>query len=308
MERSEWLEARRKCITGTDISAIVGMNPYRTPMDVFMDKMGMSPETPDNDAMFWGRTLEEVVANKYASDSGVKLIKGELVVKDKWLAGTPDFLIDGQKKGLEIKTTGAHMASKFGESGSDEIPAHFMCQVAWYQMLCGFDDWDLSVLIGGNDYRCFSIRRSPRLENQLLRRAEEFRERYILTKTAPSLDGTKSSDEYLKAMFPKHTRDSMKPANVDLDLIAGQLHEARLKAKELDDQITLFEQTIKNEIGDSPGIIGTNWEATWKSTKTTKKTDWCGLAESLKPSREEIERYSKTVEGSRRFLFKVKEQ
>jgi putative phage-type endonuclease len=309
MDRKEWLEKRRQTITGTDIAAIAGMNPWRGPMDVYCDKLGLTEDTPDNPAMFWGRTLEDVVAQKYADDTGVKLIKGEFVVKDSWLGGTPDFLIDGQRKGLEIKTTGHHMASRFGESGSDQIPDHMACQVAWYQMLLGYDDWDLAVLIGGNDYRCFHLRRSPRLENRLLEIATKFREQHILTQTPPAIDGSRGANEYIKAVWKKENPEvPVVTASREIDELAVKLIAARQNAAILESEITTIENQIKAAIGEAPGIEGAGWRVSWKASKDSPKTSWKDVAAALNAPKDVIEKYTTVSPGARRFLLTVNKQ
>jgi predicted phage-related endonuclease len=40
MPREEWLVLRRKGIGGSDVSAILGINPWKTAMDVWLEKTG----------------------------------------------------------------------------------------------------------------------------------------------------------------------------------------------------------------------------------------------------------------------------
>ena len=39
-ERAEWLKARRGGIGGSDVAACLGLNPWRTPVQVWEDKTG----------------------------------------------------------------------------------------------------------------------------------------------------------------------------------------------------------------------------------------------------------------------------
>ena len=65
MARAEWLGERRKGIGGSDAPVIAGVNPYRSLMDLWLDKTGEYSEDIDNEAMYWGRTLEDVVAREF---------------------------------------------------------------------------------------------------------------------------------------------------------------------------------------------------------------------------------------------------
>ena len=46
MDRTEWLAERRKGVTSTDIAAIAGQSPWATALDVYLDKLGLSPSGP----------------------------------------------------------------------------------------------------------------------------------------------------------------------------------------------------------------------------------------------------------------------
>ena len=65
MSREEWLEWRRGGIGGSDAATIVGLNPYRSRLELYADKLGMMPEKEDSEAMRIGRDLEEYVASRW---------------------------------------------------------------------------------------------------------------------------------------------------------------------------------------------------------------------------------------------------
>lgn len=59
-ERSEWLDIRKKCIGGSEIGAILGLNKYMTAWDVW-DRKVNGTEQPETQAMKSGRYLEEAI-------------------------------------------------------------------------------------------------------------------------------------------------------------------------------------------------------------------------------------------------------
>jgi len=65
MSREEWLESRRNGIGGSDASAILGVNPYSSPLKVYMDKIGKGVEEEENEAMRQGTDLEQYVADRF---------------------------------------------------------------------------------------------------------------------------------------------------------------------------------------------------------------------------------------------------
>jgi len=46
---------------------IMGVNPWRSPMDLWLEKTGEFSDDIDNEAMYWGRTLEDVVAREFVN-------------------------------------------------------------------------------------------------------------------------------------------------------------------------------------------------------------------------------------------------
>ncbi|MDP3766551.1 MAG: YqaJ viral recombinase family protein, partial [Dehalococcoidia bacterium] len=63
MDDAAWLAARRAGIGGTDAAAILGLSPFRTPLDVYLDKTGAAQdERTETQPMRWGKALEPVIA------------------------------------------------------------------------------------------------------------------------------------------------------------------------------------------------------------------------------------------------------
>ena len=50
MNRQEWLKARRAGIGGSDVSAIAGLNKWKSPVAVYLDKVGEAPEDEAGEA------------------------------------------------------------------------------------------------------------------------------------------------------------------------------------------------------------------------------------------------------------------
>lgn len=121
MDRETWLAERKKGIACSDIAAILGVSPWQSKMDVWAHKMGITPELPDNIVFKTGRELEPLVAREYAEMEKVELIEGELIRHPSApLLGTPDRLIRGMSRGLEIKTVqSSYSAGKWGEPGAE---------------------------------------------------------------------------------------------------------------------------------------------------------------------------------------------
>lgn len=299
MDRNEWLQARRSCITGTDISAIVGLNKWRSAMDVFMDKLGLAPEIVENEAMHWGKALEPLIAERWSRENGVPIKQGEFIKRGIY-GGTPDYI--ATTKLLEIKTVGARSARFWGEPGTDAIPEQYLCQTQWYLNLTDMEKADVPVLIAGQEYRVYHVTRNDKLIEILTNAAEIFWNTYIVPETPPPLDASEGANTYLKSFFPTN-RGNIIRATPDIQDTARDLNRIRTQMEELEKQKLELENRIKFAIGTNDGIEDSTFKATWKASKDSAKTDWEKLAKSLNVNHQLIHDFTVTKPGSRRFLF-----
>jgi len=297
-DRAAWLEQRRKCITGTDIAAIVGLSRYSSPMSVFMDKVGLSEPFADNEPMRWGRTLEPVIAERYATDNGVELRKGEFISCGIF-GGTPDYL--APERLVEIKTAGYFAGRHWGEPGTDQVPEAYLCQVQWYLNLVDQEMADIAVLIGGQDYRTYTVVRNKTLIELLTASAETFWENHVVLQVPPAIDATDGSEAYLKAFFPR-SRGNMLDATENTIALIHNLRRVKETAAKIDAEKRFLENQIKELIGDNDGIVGSDFKATWRSTKDAEKVAWETVAKRLNASPELIKECTVIQPGSRRFL------
>ena len=190
--RIDWLKARQSGIGGSEIAAIVGLNQYTTPMQVWESKVNPVIDDETSEPAYWGITLEDVVAKEYAKRTGRKVqrvtsqmrhpdfdfaignidravINPKISGNVRWKNGkiTTDRL-------LECKTANGFMAKQWGESGSDYVPDAYLIQCQWYMAVTGASICDLAVLIGGQDFRIYTILRDDELINDLLLQGAAF--------------------------------------------------------------------------------------------------------------------------------------
>lgn len=87
MSREEWLMHRKQGIGASEAAAAVGLNPYLSPLELWMIKTGrdadMPKDKPDDDRspLFWGNVLEPVVAECYSRRTGNKVRKVNAVLQ-----------------------------------------------------------------------------------------------------------------------------------------------------------------------------------------------------------------------------------
>lgn len=171
---AEWLNQRKTGIGGSDAAAILGLSQYRTPFQVYQEKVGLIESTPDNENMLWGRVLEPVIRQQYADRTGrVVRIPEQMLRHDKhpfMIANVDGVTDDGRL--LEIKT--ARTSKEWGEPGSDQIPQAYLIQVQHYLAVTALPVADVSVLIGGSDYRQYEIPADDELQEMIIEGEAKF--------------------------------------------------------------------------------------------------------------------------------------
>lgn len=317
----EQQKVRATGLGSSDIGAVAGLNPWTSPLDVWLVKRGFATvaETP---AMRLGTRMEPVVADLYSEEH---LPDGEMLAlpSQVWegsVHGTlrhpahafalasPDRAVirgalaqpDRVTRLVEIKTASIRQAHHWGTE-HDAVPDWYRAQIEWQMEVCGVDVADLAVLLGGAELRVYRIHRDPELAARLLEIGREFW-RHVETGTEPPIDGTESWRRYLEDRFPRH-RTPLKLASREATGWARQLAEARATIEAAEAAKAEAENHLRAAIGDAEGVEGEGWRATWK-TPASGSVDWKGLAESLGATPEQRTQFTRPA--SRRFLFTTK--
>ncbi len=164
-----WHEARRQGIGGSDAPAILGVSPWRTPYDVWAEKIGADTgAVRETDAMRWGLTLEPVVRAEYARVTGRAVQVVDEILhhpQHEWLIANIDGRVDDGRV-LEIKT--ARSTDGWGEPGTDQIPLYYLPQAHHYLIVTGAPVCDVAVLIGGSDFRVYSVEADADLHTKII--------------------------------------------------------------------------------------------------------------------------------------------
>ena len=284
MTEKEWLAARQSCITATDIAAVLGLSPWSTAFQVWLDKTGQSVAVEDNKAMEWGRRLEPVIAAAYAEKTGTTVRKAEFL--SRIIDGVPcgctqDYVSEDGQINIEIKTSS--MRDGWGEEGTDQVPAYYLTQVQWQMGVSGMDMTHLAALITANDFRIYQIPFDEEAFIVMVRRAAEFW-KLVVSQTAPDIDGSVACSEYLTKRFKGESKALMPAPTAEMTESARKYAELR--------QIIEQAETVQKEMGNRlmaglgefsgvkiPGI----GKLTVVRGGESKRTSWQKLAVSLVP-------------------------
>jgi putative phage-type endonuclease len=297
----EQLAERALGITATDIGAIVGVNPWRGPMDVWLDKREERPNS-HNDSVrsVWGQKLEPIIRDDYEERHGVRVeVPGTLShAAHGWHKATPDGIVyrrgyAAPDRGLEIKVHGREVMLsgrlEYGAPGTDEVPAHELVQCAWNMHVRDLDRWDLVAFIDGAPIE-YAIERDDELIGMLVDAADRFYTDHILTGEPPAPDGGEAWEGYLKRRWTGANKPELIAVDNDqaVQLLLHDLRNARAKLAEFEELKDSYTQQLKRIIGDAAGL---SWSVpgrkkpdavTWKRNRSSKVTDWIAVMSDMR--------------------------
>ena len=275
------LQLRRSGIGATDASAVLGLNPWRTPLQVWAEKRGEAPPVEQTDAMLWGTILEPVVAARYGEVTGRVLWAPEQVIhhpRHDMLLCSPDRFVMGEQRGLECKTANAFAAHEWGPAGTDEVPQHYLIQCLHCMLVTGYAAWDLAVLIGGSDFRIYHIRRDEALLGALCSKLVAWWQRHMVEGVEPA--AMRGDVEWLPLRYRDHD-DVLLPAGVEDALLAAEYKRASADERDATERKESAKARLMQAIGDHDGLQGEGWRVTWRRTVDRDVTDWQALARAL---------------------------
>lgn len=299
---------RSRGVGASEIAAIVGLSPYETALDVYLRKRGLLPSSPDNAYTKWGRTLEAVIADRYAEEYDVELVTSGTVrhPEREWMLATPDRLTADGTRLIEIKNVGANRAFEWGASGTSRIPERYYLQVLWQMAVTGVREADLVALIGGNDLRVYAVEHDAKIEEYMIEVAREFWFDHVVAENPPEVEELDSTARYLSLRYPRDSGESIE-ATPEIEAWIDRLRELREIGEQVEAAKIEAELAIKEFMGEASTLTSRLGRITYKSTKDIQTVDWRGAARAAQVPADVIAEHTTTKPGPRRFLPKLGE-
>jgi putative phage-type endonuclease len=298
LSRDDWLAWRQKGIGSSDAAAAIGISPYKSPLALWLEKTGrQAPEDLSaKEAVFWGTTLEPLLAEVYAQRTGNKVRRVNQILqhpKEPYMLANLDRAIEGGGI-LEIKTAGLRSERQW----EDGVPFSYQIQVLHQLAVTGKAWADVAVLLGGQEFRIYRVERDETRIDALIDRECRFW-RYVTEDTPPPVDGSESSRKALAALYPCDQAplvdysDQPEPNTLFAHLVAARKDRQACEQKE-----ALLEQQVKEIIADAQGALFEGGQALWKQTKASHRLDVDKLTQDHP---ELVAAYTREKPGPRRF-------
>ena len=269
ISREEWLKLRKNGIGGSDAGAVCGLNPYRSAMDIFIDKTTDDISDYDNEAMKQGRDLEDYVAQRFCEATGLKVRKSNAMYVHKehpFMLADVDRLIIGENAGLECKTASPYSADKWKDG---QIPAHYFAQCYHYMVVLDMDAWYIAVLIYGKEFKYIRLERDEEIITNLIHIEDEFWNEQVLKGKMPHPDGSDSTDEFINTYFCSSTAEKSIPL-IGFDTKLKRREEITELIDKLTTEKKQIEQEVKTYMQDAETAEDDNFFISWKSVISNK--------------------------------------
>lgn len=305
LSRDDWLAVRRTGIGGSDAAAAVGLNPYMSALELWLDKTGRADGLPRPDPddttspTYWGTLLEPIVAASYTKQTGNRVRRVNAVLRhpsipfmlaniDREIVGVPDVQI------LECKTAGEFGARLWREG----VPEYVQIQVQHQLAVTGKTVAHVAVLLCGQALEVHRIDRDDALIGRLVELEARFW-RFVETDTPPPADGSESADRALRHLYPGNGETVDFSDDHRLSAVFADLVAVRAEIETRQQLEAQFKQTLQQAMGDANRAVFQTGAVSFKRSKDSSGVD---LARLLADHPEFETQYAISKPGSRRFL------
>nr|DAX26967.1 MAG TPA: Exonuclease [Caudoviricetes sp.] len=294
-DEKKWLDARNAGIGGSDAAVVIGLNRWKSPFQLWLEKTGKAEleDLSDNEYVYWGKVLEEVVANRFCELTGKKVQRRGLLQMDDYpyILASVDRMVVGENAGLECKTCNGFAAKEWED---DEVPAAYYVQCQHYMMATGCERWYIAVLIGGNRFVWKEIPRNDD-EIALLLQAEIDFWHKVQEGIMPEVDGSENCKDALAAEFQG---GNVEPLTLPVGAagIIDHIRELELVKKNTEDSIDRHKNQLREMMGNYELGYAGDYKVTWKTQAGRTTID----TKALKAKEPAIyEKYAKQGKESR---------
>lgn len=329
LSRAEWLAQRRTGIGGSDVAAILGLSKYKSPLDVYKDKIGETPDGEQSQAAYWGTKLEDVVAREFQERTGLKVQRvNRQLSREGWMHANIDravvnhaisgtVRIQGEAKQaetgrllttdaiLECKTASSYIADQWGPSQEEEIvsgkvvsdhkiPIYYETQVQWYLGVTGASVCFVAALLGGQDFRIYLVHRDNEVITALQDQCRAFWFEHVQKQVPPD----PHTAEEVQKLFAKDDGEMIEATNeVATDI--GELRNLTEQVKALEAEQKIVKDRICAALGEKTGFLIAGEKAcTFKAQKSTR-------FDTTRFKKEQPETYATYVKSSEIRVFRL---
>lgn len=257
---------RQTYLGGSDASAILGLSPWKSRLQLWAEKTGLVKDTKESDAMEWGTRLESVIIDKFRDNHPeLYVLSGEIYTHPDfpYIVGHTDGetkdACSGERAILEIKTANAYSGREWEAS----VPTYYLCQLQHYMAVTGWSKCYVAVLIGGQDYREFIVLRDDAFIDKMI--AEEIKFWNEVQTGTPPLSESAEDAEILALLTPT-TEGKTVDLPDDADWLIGMRGGIQAAISENEAQLKTINVKLQEMLGDAEVGRTPKHEIRWRKS------------------------------------------
>jgi putative phage-type endonuclease len=263
----EWLAARENGIGASDAPAAIGVSPWKSPLSLWAEKLGLIPAQPPTLPMMLGTELEPLIARLYTEATGTKVRRVNMLRQHP----THTFMLASLDRRAGTKPVELKYSARgtgYGDPGTDEVPDDVLVQVLHQLAVMDEDEADVAAVIGGrSDVQIYTIRRDAAAEAAIIEREAVLWD-HVLSRTEPPLDASDSTASALVAMYPQDDGETIESTDEEIRAAFVQLREAAAAVAAGEAVEKAAKTVLKDAMGNASRLVvpGVGY-ATWKTPK-----------------------------------------
>ncbi len=196
MTDDQWHDYRMNGIGASEIASVMGLNPYKSSIELFYEKIGQKEiYKGENPAMFWGTELESVIADKWqywdpANPGQERMIENFRAINlirrcekvNRYISNPafPQLFVSLDRRihknaglgegALEVKTISGFAAGQW----ESEIPPMYIVQLQQQLMVCDFNYGELAILKDGRTMEVYPFEKNETIQASIAERSKFF--------------------------------------------------------------------------------------------------------------------------------------
>lgn len=271
LSKEEWLKLRKRGIGGSDVSSILGINKWKSELELWLEKTDQDCGLPvENEAMMWGNIMEPVIRKHFYDTTGRKVIEVKAIMQSAkypfMIANVDGITVDdnGNPAILEIKTTSEYKRYDWEK----DVPNYYQVQVQHYLCVTGLDKAYIAVLIGGNTFKVFEVNSDREIQKMLISLEADFWNK-VEKRIRPEIDGSDTAKNLLDSMY----KGGIEKQKILPDEVLDYINDYINASKEEDNAKANKQKAsnrIKEIMGDYDRGLCQGHTVTWKSVSTDR--------------------------------------